>query len=57
MWCSWQPHARTALSDIEGEVAEGETNRWLEGGYLDADAMMDRVRLLQMQLEEIRSCA
>ena len=51
-------HARTAFSDIEGEVAEGETNRWLKGCYLEADAMpVDRARMLQTQLENSRSQA
>ena len=49
-------HATTPFSDIEGEVAEGETNRWLKGCYLEADAMpVDRARMLQTQLENSRS--
>jgi gamma-butyrobetaine dioxygenase len=44
-------HARTAFSDIEGQTKEEETNRWLKGCYLEADAMLDRRRILQTRLE------
>ncbi|KAG6909318.1 hypothetical protein DXG01_001117 [Tephrocybe rancida] len=39
-------HARTAFSDIEGQGAEGEANRWLKGCYLEADDLLDRRRIL-----------
>jgi gamma-butyrobetaine dioxygenase len=45
-------HARTAFHDVEGEVAEGEMNRWLKGCYLEADAMMDRARVIRTRLEK-----
>ncbi|KAF4612989.1 hypothetical protein D9613_011018 [Agrocybe pediades] len=45
-------HARTAFADKEKvEVAEGEPNRWLKGCYVEADALMDRVRVLKAKLE------
>lgn len=44
-------HARTAFSDIEDQVKEGETNRWLKGCYLEADAMLDRGRVLRTNSE------
>lgn len=37
-------HARTAFDDRKGE--EGATNRWLKGCYLEADALLDRGRVL-----------
>jgi alpha-ketoglutarate-dependent taurine dioxygenase len=40
-------HARTTFSDIEGTEDEGETNRWLKGCYLEADALLDRGRMLR----------
>lgn len=36
-------HARTEFWD---EGKEGETNRWLKGCYLEADDVLDRVRIL-----------
>lgn len=44
-------HARTAFWEREGTVGgEGETNRWLKGCYLEADAVLDRGRVLREQL-------
>ncbi|PPQ80652.1 hypothetical protein CVT24_011716 [Panaeolus cyanescens] len=44
-------HARTAFHEKEGvELKEGETNRWLKGCYLEADAVVDRVRVLRSKL-------
>src|ERR1700722_7649531 len=40
-------HARTAFEDIESDKNEGETNRWLKGCYLEADALLDRGRVLE----------
>ncbi|KAJ7450826.1 hypothetical protein FB451DRAFT_1354541 [Mycena latifolia] len=41
-------HARTAFSDKEGvEGEEGEPNRWLKGCYFEADALLDRGRMLR----------
>lgn len=45
-------HARTAFHDRgsrdrTNEVKEGEPNRWLKGCYLEADAIMDRRRVLE----------
>ena len=45
-------HARTAFSDIEEQGGEGETNRWLKGCYLEADAVQDRGRVLRAKLEQ-----
>ncbi|KAI0649648.1 Clavaminate synthase-like protein [Trametes meyenii] len=46
-------HARTAFWEREGEgSSDGETNRWLKGCYLEADAVLDRGRVLREQLEE-----
>ncbi|OSC99236.1 Clavaminate synthase-like protein [Trametes coccinea BRFM310] len=45
-------HARTAFREQSGgEGADGETNRWLKGCYLEADAVLDRGRVLREQLE------
>ncbi|KAI0365372.1 Clavaminate synthase-like protein [Pilatotrama ljubarskyi] len=45
-------HARTAFQERAGEAGpEGETNRWLKGCYLEADAVLDRGRVLREQLE------
>ncbi|TFK41683.1 gamma-butyrobetaine hydroxylase [Crucibulum laeve] len=45
-------HARTAFYDLEGDEGEaGETNRWLKGCYLEADAIMDRGRVLKGKIE------
>ncbi|CCM01372.1 uncharacterized protein FIBRA_03422 [Fibroporia radiculosa] len=44
-------HARTAFRDLSGDGkgtnANGATNRWLKGCYLEADAILDRGRVLQ----------
>jgi gamma-butyrobetaine dioxygenase len=44
-------HARTAFTD-DGPSAgvDGETNRWLKGCYLEADAILDRGRVLRTKL-------
>jgi alpha-ketoglutarate-dependent taurine dioxygenase len=45
-------HARTAFYEKEGgEVEEGGANRWLKGCYLEADAILDRGRILRTKLE------
>ncbi|KXN88430.1 Trimethyllysine dioxygenase, mitochondrial [Leucoagaricus sp. SymC.cos] len=47
-------HARTAFYDKEDggqKLKEGEPNRWLKGCYLEADAIMDRGRVLRMKIE------
>ncbi|KAF9011927.1 gamma-butyrobetaine hydroxylase [Cyathus striatus] len=47
-------HARSAFDDIPGlEAAPGETNRWLKGCYLEADAIVDRGRVLQGKVGKI----
>ncbi|KAJ7700464.1 hypothetical protein B0H17DRAFT_1047295 [Mycena rosella] len=45
-------HARTAFSDKEGAAAEkdGEPNRWLKGCYFEAEALLDRGRMLRKGL-------
>ncbi|KAJ7639696.1 hypothetical protein DFH06DRAFT_1283941 [Mycena polygramma] len=43
-------HARTAFSDREGEKEkekDGEPNRWLKGCYFEADALLDKGRMLR----------
>ncbi|KAF5325274.1 hypothetical protein D9619_009845 [Psilocybe cf. subviscida] len=41
-------HARTAFRDKPGdEGKDEETNRWLKGCYLEADALLDRMRVLR----------
>jgi gamma-butyrobetaine dioxygenase len=45
-------HARTAFSDGDG-VGEGESNRWLKGCYLEADALLDRGRVLRTKAERL----
>ena len=48
-------HARTAFTDGTpgGRGAcEGETNRWLKGCYLEADAILDRGRILGAKLHK-----
>ncbi|KAK7042575.1 glycoside hydrolase family 5 protein [Favolaschia claudopus] len=41
-------HARTAFRDKEGvDVREDEPNRWLKGCYFEADALLDRGRMLR----------
>ena len=50
-------HARTAFTDpAEGKegATAGETNRWLKGCYLEADALLDRGRVLRSQLQEVK---
>lgn len=42
-------HARTAFTDKEG-VSEDEVNRWLKGCYIEADAILDRGRVLREAL-------
>lgn len=46
-------HARTAFSEREDtqSLGEGETNRWLKGCYLEADALLDRTRVLGRKIE------
>ncbi|THH17236.1 hypothetical protein EW146_g3533 [Bondarzewia mesenterica] len=45
-------HARTAFSEVEGEVeGEDKTNRWLKGCYFEGDRMEDRGRILREKLE------
>jgi gamma-butyrobetaine dioxygenase len=43
-------HARTAFSDPESEPGKGETNRSLKGCYLEADALVDRMRVLRTKI-------
>ncbi|KAF5350491.1 hypothetical protein D9756_008683 [Leucocoprinus leucothites] len=45
-------HARTAFYGKEDaeKLEEGEANRWLKGCYLEADAIMDRGRVLRKRL-------
>ena len=40
-------HARTAFTEREAESNEEEANRWLKGCYLEADAVLDRGRVLR----------
>ncbi|KAI0760910.1 Clavaminate synthase-like protein [Trametes elegans] len=45
-------HARTAFRPRDREESEdGETDRWLKGCYLEADAVLDRGRVLRKQLD------
>jgi len=44
-------HARTAFSDVEGKGGDGETSRWLKGCYLEADALLDRGRVLRAKAD------
>ena len=57
-------HARTAFRDItiaERQKAgkawgkDGEPNRWLKGCYLEADAILDRVRVMKTRLTRVKS--
>ena len=48
-------HARTAFTEREAENSDEETNRWLKGCYLEADAVLDRGRVLRKLLEESAS--
>lgn len=43
-------HARTAFSDLPGDKlqVEGTPNRWLKGCYLEADAVLNRGRVLRL---------
>ncbi|KAJ3563344.1 hypothetical protein NP233_g8998 [Leucocoprinus birnbaumii] len=45
-------HARTAFREREDaeNMTKGEANRWLKGCYLEADAIMDRGRVLRKKL-------
>ena len=43
-------HARTAFTEREAESNDEETNRWLKGCYLEADAVLDRGRVLRTNL-------
>ncbi|KAF9224921.1 Clavaminate synthase-like protein [Gyrodon lividus] len=45
-------HGRTAFTDV-GEGRDDETNRWLKGCYLEADAVLDRGRVLSAKLDRI----
>jgi len=47
-------HARTAFSDLEDDQSgsEEDTNRWLKGCYLEADAPFDRGRVLRKNAQE-----
>jgi gamma-butyrobetaine dioxygenase len=56
-------HARMAFRELQDHerpkdvprTREGESSRWLKGCYLEADALLDRVRVLEAQLEgEVR---
>lgn len=44
-------HSRAAFVDKE-EVEEGQTNRLLKGCYLEADAVLDRGRVLRAKAEQ-----
>lgn len=46
-------HARTAFVDNEVHGADEETNRWLKGCYLEADAILDRGRVLRKSKVEM----
>lgn len=49
-------HARTAFVDGSlgsNETHEGEANRWLKGCYLEADAILDRGRILRAKFDRI----
>jgi gamma-butyrobetaine dioxygenase len=48
-------HARTAFSDKEvgDSIDEGEANRWLKGCYMEADALLDRRRVLRARAEQM----
>jgi gamma-butyrobetaine dioxygenase len=41
-------HARTEFNSKEGDDGRIETNRWLKGCYLDADALYDQARMIVM---------
>lgn len=42
-------HARTAFTDTAqgNQTSNGEPNRWLKGCYLEADALLNRARVLR----------
>jgi gamma-butyrobetaine dioxygenase len=44
-------HARTAFQDKNGGF-DGTTNRWLKGCYLEADAVMDKWRVLKTKADQ-----
>lgn len=49
-------HARTAFTDKPldgGEARQEQTNRWLKGCYLEADAILDRGRTLRTKLDKM----
>jgi hypothetical protein len=47
-------HARTSFTDDgSGADVHGKTNRWLKGCYLEADAILDRGRVLRAKLESL----
>jgi alpha-ketoglutarate-dependent taurine dioxygenase len=50
-------HARTAFADRERADTgqEREANRWLKGCYFEADAVLDRGRVLRTKVEQIFS--
>jgi gamma-butyrobetaine dioxygenase len=37
----------------ENSVQEGDTNRWLKGCYLEADALLDRGRVLRGKIRDV----
>jgi alpha-ketoglutarate-dependent taurine dioxygenase len=43
-------HARAAFFDVEGQVRDGEANRWLKGCYLESDSLTDRGRVLSAKV-------
>ncbi|KAG1740472.1 uncharacterized protein EDB91DRAFT_1053161 [Suillus paluster] len=46
-------HARTSFTDDDSSAgADAETNRWLKGCYLEADAILDRGRVLRTKLDK-----
>ena len=46
-------HARTSFSDDgSSSGVDGQTNRWLMGCYLEADAILDRGRVLRTKLDK-----
>ncbi|OJA17262.1 hypothetical protein AZE42_03030 [Rhizopogon vesiculosus] len=46
-------HARTSFTDDGLNTGvDGETNRWLKGCYLEADAILDRGRVLRTKLDK-----
>ena len=46
-------HARTAFQDRLGdEGGKEDTNRWLKGCYLEADALLDRGRVLRAKADK-----